>query len=255
MKILCLMTLIWTLGITGCLKTRAELRGDHAFKEDLAETPSLNAPSSAPVKTQIQEVKPEGGYVFDELRSEMTRLTGRVEDLERATKGSDTNPTPSQPAADTIKKLENRIIELEHAQAAMLEAIKKLQNTSAAAPVGNPTDLLSKGKSEAQAGNCEAAVDTLAPASTQGKGKVAEEATFLRAECFFQLKDYKKAIVDYSKFPERFGKSKYMPRALYQIARSFEALGMKEDATTFYQDLVEKFPKSAEGKKARSRVR
>ena len=62
-------------------------------------------------------------------------------------------------------------------------------------------------------------------------------------------------IVDYSVFPERFPKSKKMSAALYRIARSFEALGMKEESRNFYQELVDKFPKSAEAKKSKSKVK
>ena len=64
---------------------------------------------------------------------------------------------------------------------------------------------------------------------------------------------HKKAIVDYSRFPEKFTKSKRMPQALLQIGRSFEAMGMKEDAKGFYQELIDKFPKSNEAKKVRGK--
>jgi TolA-binding protein len=62
------MVVVLALSMTGCLKTRAQLRED-------AEDGSRPA---AP----IQEVKPQGQYVVDELKSEITRLEGRVEDLE-----------------------------------------------------------------------------------------------------------------------------------------------------------------------------
>ena len=87
------------------------------------------------------------------------------------------------------------------------------------------------------------------------KAKQHEEATFIRAESYYSLAQYKKAIVDYSKFPEKFTKSKRMPLALYKIGLSFEHLGMKEDAKGFYQELVEKFPKSPEGVKARAKAK
>jgi len=46
-----------------------------------------------------------------------------------------------------------------------------------------------------------------------------------------------------------------MPEALYKIGMSFESLGMGEDAKGFYQELVEKYPKSPEAKKARKKVK
>jgi len=77
----------------------------------------------------------------------------------------------------------------------------------------------------------------------------------MRAEAYYQLKQYKKAIVDYSKFPEKFTTSKKMPVALLKIGQSFDALGMRDDAKSFYQELIEKFPKSQEAKKARSKLK
>ncbi len=54
---------------------------------------------------------------------------------------------------------------------------------------------------------------------------------------------------------EKFPKSKRVPVTLLKIAQSFEALGMADDARGFYQELVEKFPKSSEAKKAKARLK
>jgi len=42
---------------------------------------------------------------------------------------------------------------------------------------------------------------------------------------------------------------------LLRIAESFEATGRKDDAKVFYSDLVEKFPKTAEGKIAKKKLK
>ena len=46
-----------------------------------------------------------------------------------------------------------------------------------------------------------------------------------------------------------------MPEALYKIGVSFEALGSKDDAKGFYQLLVDKFPKSPQAKKVKSKLK
>ena len=46
-----------------------------------------------------------------------------------------------------------------------------------------------------------------------------------------------------------------MPVALLRIGQSFDALGMKDDARGFYQELAEKFPKSTEARKIRARLK
>jgi TolA-binding protein len=139
--------------------------------------------------------------------------------------------------------------EMERAQANMIEAIKKIQESPAAAAV-DPEDTYQKGKKEYTAGQLQPAIESLTLyLDRQPNGRHAEEATFKRAEAHYLLKEYKKAIVDYSKFPEKYNKSKHLPTALYKIGQSFEAMGMKDDAKGFYQELVEKFPKSSEARK------
>jgi TolA-binding protein len=239
-----LVSLAITLLVTAnsCLTTRAQLKSDNA---DGAESSA-----SQPIPAQVQEVQPQGQYVIDEIKSELTRLTGRIEDLERENQQLKTLGVASK--QDDLKKFETRITELEQAQAAMIDAIKKLQTGS---PALDPAELFEKGKSEFLAGKYDAASDTLGNYLKSPGIKRAEEATFLRAEAFFVLKQYKKAIVDYSRFPEKFNRSKKMPVALLKIGLSFEAIGMKEDATGFFQELVDKFPKSPEAKKARAKLK
>jgi TolA-binding protein len=230
--------LVCCLTTTGCLKSRLQLREDGDDRE-----------ASKPVAAQVQDVQPQGTYVIDEIKVEMTKLNGRLEDLER---------TKNDPAAsgqkEELKKLEARIVELEQAQAQMIEAIKKIKDVSPSEG-GDAGDLLEKGKAQFNSDDCDNAVETFSAVLKSSKGSKAEEATFYRAECYFKLKQYKKAIVDYSRFPEKFTKSKHMPVALMRIGASFELLGMKDDAKGFYQELVEKFPKSPEAKKAKAKLK
>lgn len=183
----------------------------------------------------------------DELKQEFTRLSGRIEDLER----SQSQAGREGPAnKDEIRKLEQRIAELEQTQIVVLEALKKNQST--ATPAADPQEIFRRGKTLYQADDFEGAIDNLSKyIQAAPKGSNIEEATFLRAEAYFKSKQYKKAIVDYGRFPERYSKSRRVPAALYQLGRSFELLGMKDDAKAFYQELADKHPKSAEAKKVK----
>ncbi len=223
--------------LSGCLKTRTQLKEDG------------DGPSQ-PVPAQVQEVQPQGQYVIDEIKGEITRLSGRVEDVERSQKQQAGQASAAN--QEELKKVSSRIIELENAQAQMLETIKKLQ---ASIPPPNVGEYFDKGKTLFAAGNHTGAIDAFTTYLSVPKGRHAEEATYLRGECFLQLKQFKKAIGDFSVFPERFTASKRMPAALLKIGESFEALGMKDDARTFYQELTEKYPKTAEAKKARARLK
>lgn len=229
--------LVLSLSTSACLKTRAQLRET----QDDAAKPIGNAPQPA----QVQDVAPAGSYALDEMKTEMTRLNGRIEDLERSRQDASGDKDARK---EEIKKLETRIVELEQAQAQLLEAFKKMQDTNVVA-AKDPTEAFESGKTNFASQNYDAAIDNMSAYLKSPKAKVhVEEATFIRAESYFALKQYKKAIVDYSKFPEKFSNSRKMPAALLKIGQSFEALGMKDDAKGFYQELVEKYPRSKEAK-------
>ncbi|HLE01030.1 MAG TPA: tetratricopeptide repeat protein [Bdellovibrionota bacterium] len=238
-SMLLFLLLALTLLNSACLKTRAQLKEDSS-SDDV----------SNPVPAKVQDVQPQGQYIIDEIKGELTRLTGRIEDLERNDKQQAANSSIA--GKEDVKKLEARIAELEQAQAAILESIKKAEATNTA----DPSELFERGKQQFEAGNHEGAIESFTAYLKGPKQKPsAESATFMRAEAYYQLKQFKKAIVDYSKFPEKFTTSKKMPVALLKIGQSFDALGMRDDAKSFYQELIEKFPKSQEAKKARAKLK
>lgn len=238
MRIKALCGVAVLVAMSGCLKTRTQLREETEDRVSAAK----------PVPAQVKDVQSEGDYAVDELKSEITRLTGRIEDLER--KGASSAGAGGPASRDELKKIENRIHELEQAQAQLIEEVQKMRDT--VATVADPTEHFEKAKAAYKAEDYEKAVEEYSVYLKSTRAKHVEEATFYRAESYFQLKQYKKAIVDYSKFPEKFTKSERMPIVLFKIGKSFDALGMKEDARGFYQELIEKHPKSPEAKKAKA---
>jgi tol-pal system protein YbgF len=237
-KLLCTVSLVsLVVGTSACLKTRAQLRD-----EDDRE-------ASKPIAVQpAQDVRPQGQYVIDEIKAEITQLTGRVEDLERGQK----ELKEGGGNRDDFKKLEAKVAQLEQVQNQLQEIVNKLQESPA---LVNPNELFEKAKSQFEDEHYEAAAESFGSYIKIPKVKKLEEATFLRGESYYKLKQYKKAIVEYSKFPEKFSRSSRMPEVLYKIGLSFEALSMKDEAKGFYQELLEKYPKSPEAKKARKKVK
>ncbi len=221
------------LAISGCLKTRAQLKQD-------PEGPKV-------YPNPIRKVNQGGGYVIDEIKNELTRMTGRLEDLERSSQ-KEKNGSLSD---ETFEKIKDRMEKLESNQTQILEAIEKLQGSFS---TGDPIGLLQKGRKQVRSGQHKKAIQTLGLYLKAPKGKNRQEALYLRGEAFYSLKRYKKAIVDYSKFPEKYSRSKYMPKALYKIGLSFDALGMKSDAKAFYRELIDRYPRSYEAKKVRKKL-
>jgi tol-pal system protein YbgF len=223
------------LSSSGCLKTRAQLRDD-------------DREASKPIPVQpAQEVRPQGQYVIDEIKAEITQLTGRIEDLERAQKEKS-----SSVEQEEIKKIESRLSLIEQNQAHIQESLSKVEASTA---LKNPEEVFNHAKALYEDEEYEKAAEAFGKYLKAPKVKKPEEATFLKGESFYKLKQYKTAIVEYSKFPEKYTRSSRLPEALYKIGLSFEALGMKEDAKGFYQELVERFPKSPEAKKAKKKVK
>lgn len=201
----------------------------------------------APVVTSTQmERSPQrsSSYGLEEIKSNLAQLTGRLEELEmRFNKSLEKTFEKSENYQSILSRLE--VIE------------KKLAEPPPpppAPPAPEPKDLLKNAKHSFEEGNFENALESLNEYLKASKPAALEEATFLRGETYFKLKKFKKAIVDYSRFPEKFPKSTYHPKALLKIGESFEELGLKDEAKAFFSDLVEKFPKSSEAKAAKKKI-
>jgi tol-pal system protein YbgF len=82
----------------------------------------------------------------------------------------------------------------------------------------------------------------------------AEDAQFKIAECNYQARDYKRAIIEYDKFRNKYPRSKKIPAAMLKMGLSFEKLGRKDVATTTYKDLIASFPKSSEAAQAKQQL-
>jgi len=187
-----------------------------------------------------------GGYGIEELKAEQARENGRIEELERGANSSNWKDS------DDYKALVKRVDDLEKAQLESLEAIKKLQANQ---PPADNTGLVEQAKKAFNAGDYSNATDLLTQYLQNPSGKLAEDAYFLRGESLFRQKIYKKAILDYANFPDKFNKSPLYPKALLKIGLAYEALSMKDEAKAFFQDLIEKFPKSHEAKEAKKHLK
>jgi len=82
----------------------------------------------------------------------------------------------------------------------------------------------------------------------------AEDAQFKIAECNYQARDYKRAIIEYDKFRNKYPRSKKTAAAMLKMGLCFEKLGRKDVATTTYKDLIASFPKSQEAAQARQQL-
>lgn len=248
--------MIASLTLSGCLKTRASLRGD-----DSDESGGLDSAPAQAVAAPQQAVQPQGGYVIDEIKLEITRLNGRIEQLERQVNQLSSANAQGGLTPDAFSKLQDKVSGLEQAQNAVAEELKRLEASGAlkgggSSDSGSDThDAFSKGQAEFKAGKFEDAAETFNLYLKNPKAKHAEEATFMSGQAYFELKQYKKVILELSKFTDKYAKSKRAPAALLKMGQSFELLGMKDDAKGFYQEILDKHPKAPEAKKAKAKLK
>jgi TolA-binding protein len=220
------------LSTCACVTTRAGLLG--------------RGNAEAPTPMEPQPVK--GNYEIEELRSELARLQGRIDEAERAIG----NQERSLKDSEVFTTLEQRMTEMETSLQTTMESLKRLQSSI---PATENKSAWNAGRKAFAASNWKEAIDQLSTYLQFENAKHAEEAYFLRGESYLKTNSAKKAILDFAMFPEKYQKSAMYPKAVLRIAESYEQLGNKADARPFYSEIVERFPKSPEAKTAKKRLK
>lgn len=83
---------------------------------------------------------------------------------------------------------------------------------------------------------------------------LSDDAQYGVGECFFAQAAFDSAAVEYSVVPARWPDGNRVPPALYKLGLSQERLGRADDSKKTLQDLIRRFPRSAEAQLARERV-
>lgn len=84
------------------------------------------------------------------------------------------------------------------------------------------------------------------------KDPLVPNALFWQGECFFQLQDYANAVLTYQKVIEEHSKSNKYKAALLKQGISFYKLKKDQAGKLVLEDLIKKFPDSAEAKRAQA---
>lgn len=216
------VVLILSLSGSACFQTRRDIREEEE-----------------PIPARVVRVEPQDQYVIDELKSEITRLNGRIEDLQRKQFNQD---------------LEGRIADLESKQAEILQLLKGIELQALKDKDKTPEEIFEDANAAFNKGYYTKSVEKFEEYLALPDIENGEDASFLKSEALFNLRKYKKSILSYNQFVEKYGKSKQGSKAFYKIGLAFEALGNKSDAQAFYQEVIDRYPKSSEAEIARSKV-
>lgn len=199
-------------GLTGCLVTRNEAREVERRNQDQVVT--------------MQKANADQSNRFNDLDADMRSLNGRIEVLENRMQQVQAQAS-SQQGMDAA-----RGAELERRVTLLQEEIKRL------------TELLDATVLEVGALKAGAKAAVPEPTGKKGAFDIAEE--------LFTKKEWRKAILAFQKFRDENPKSKRFPRATLRIGQAFQELGMKDDAKTFFEEVIAKYPSSDEAKQAKT---
>ena len=246
MKFITAALLVMSLVFTGCLKTRSQI---HKNSKEDAETPAQPPAPPPPA--------PASRYELEEIKHEVTRISGKLEEIEHNQKVSDSNA--DNVSKDGLKNLDARVAELEKTQILVLTELKEIKDKQASAREAaiNPTQALADGYRLLKEKKYDEASEKFKAvvSKTHNKGTEAAEGQYGIGEVEYAQKNYKKSILAYSKVQEASAKSPKVSQSLYKIGLAFQNLNMKKEARGFFAELVERYPKSAEAKKARARLK
>lgn len=213
-------TILLVLLLTGCLQTRNEAKTSESRQMMQQQV------------TTLQKTNADVGSQISEFNERMRELTGRVEEAEN-------KMSASHQSLETAAKA-NQLANVENAQKIVL-----LQETLA--------------KMETQNLQMAAEIQSLkndrGASSNASSTKASEKDSFQAGQDLFVRREWKRAILYFQKYRDENSKGKNLAEATYNIGVSFQELGMKDEAKTFYEEVITNFSKTEFAKKAKSRLK
>jgi len=209
-----------TLFLTGCLKTRNEVRENEQRQVMQQQVVTL------------QRTNADTANRFADLEEQVRHLNGRVEVVENRMGQSNSG------VENALKSSQEQNRDLNQKIALLQEAMTKMEKDIYAL------------NAELQAVKADKAAAHAEKTAKQSKKDIYEVG-----QGFFEKKDWKQAILNYQKYRDENPKGAKFADATYKIGVAFQELGMKDEAKTFYDEVVSKFPKSEEARRAKIRLK
>lgn len=179
----------------------------------------------------LQKTTADANNRFAEIESDLRNMNGRVEVVENKINQVSADKERSKGVAD------QSLQEQAHKTQILQDEVSRLQEqvSSLSAELTAMRSAMSSDSSSA--------------------GSAAKKDSFEIGEELFSKKDWKKAILSYQKYRDTNPKGKKFPEATYKMGVCFQELGLKDEARTFYDEVIAKFPQSGDAKKARTRLK
>jgi TolA-binding protein len=217
---------VLAMGLTGCLKTRTDVREIEQKQVIQQEV------------TKLQRTNADVSTKFSDLEDDLRNLRGRLEVLEhKSGQSAQDADSVKRFAADQSADANKKIALLQEGLATLEKTVFQLNAEVNALQADRAAAAAQAAASQAQA----------ASNAKKDPYEVAKEQ--------FNSKDWKKAILSYQKYRDENPNGKKVADATYKIGVCFQELGMKDEAKTFYDEVISKHPNSDEARRAKVRLK
>jgi TolA-binding protein len=222
------MRAVWVFGLVCIIfstmgascKTKRDVRREQEYEK---------------IKSEVREARGARAdleVISEEFRTELARLSASIEEQSQATRlGNEDSKKELAAMSARVGALEQQIA------TATATPPPKMQK---AASYDSAKALFDDGKFEDSIEEAKSVIRAKSKNSPD-----ARKAQFLLAEAYFSAKDYGAAALEFSEFKKQFPKDPTVANATLRQAQCFRALGKEREAKLFYQEILEKFPKSA----------
>jgi tol-pal system protein YbgF len=256
------------------------------LRRDMAQLRADSKKTSGDVelRTRLAEM----GSTLDQIRTDISLIQGRIESLQ------DAQSKKSDDQMKIRQELEIRIAQLDEQMRALQKQVETLSKQGSAVavatppptpmgtlvvpdgavkptplpvdpgrtiPVASPTGKLTDqqlyqkgieardGKRYADARTTFAELITKYP-----KSDYADNARYWIAETYYDEKDFASAILEFDKVQKEYPTGDKVPAALLKLGFAFLEIGEKEASKSALNELVKRFPKTEEAKKAKEKL-
>lgn len=186
-------------------------------KEVVVEKAQLNSAGEAAVVETVVKADPVSQKL--EMAAELRRISGELQDIkDQKELETKKNEEFRQSQEMKLQLMQNKLVVYEQSIAALEEEIIHLK-------------------------------------SLKAKPKAKKKGIFETAEDHMKNKDWKKAILEFENYRKKYPRGRRISLATYYIGVSFQELGLKEEAKAFFQETIDKYPKTSAYNKASYRLK
>jgi TolA-binding protein len=244
-----------SLAIAGCT-TKAELKRQQEL-ERIKQDVTVAKTAHVDTESQLEDVRTDLQKLALSVEQQHDATTSQVNELRRELAGIVTR----------LHSLEQKLLEEEMARKGMQAELRAAREDADKADKSERVDrkadeekkraTFDQAKKLFDEGKFESAVLALREviAGKKASSPEGKTARFLLGEALFQGKEYAAAALAFDDFKKQYPNDPAIPQAMYRQANAFRLLGKKEEARLFYQDVIDKFPKSSQAGRAKNELK